>query len=389
MNDFRHELARWPDRRIDDLIALSTAADVRRAIAAEVRTERDLAALLSPVAREMLEAVAQEAHRLTRHFFGRTIGLYAPIYISNLCAADCVYCNYAAHSQIAGRRTTLSPEDLETECRTLAAQGFKTVLLLTGEAPKAVPVDVIARAVRIANRHFSSVGVEIYALDAPGYAQLVEAGLESVTLYQETYDRETYREVHLSGDKTDFDIRLRAIERAGHAGVRRLSAGALLGLTDWRHDGFRTALHARYLQKACWQSAVSVSFPRLKRVPTRYRIEQTVSDRDLVQLMLATRLFVPQAGFNLSTREPAVLRDHLIPLGVTMMSAGSSTRPGGYATRGEEILEQFGISDERPAAEVVEAIQRAGYDPVGKDFDAAFHEPRDSGPFGPSGGAQS
>jgi 2-iminoacetate synthase len=180
--------------------------------------------------------------------------------------------------------------------------------------------------------------------------------------------------VHLRGKKRDFAYRLGAIERAGRAGVRRLSIGALLGLADWRLDGFWTALHARYLQKECWQSAIAVSFPRLRTVPPRFAIRHPLSDRELVQLMLALRLFLPEVGFNLSTRERASLRDRLIPLGVTMMSAGSSTRPGGYAHYGEETLAQFEIEDRRSPAEVAQAIRRAGYDPVWKDFDRAFDE---------------
>ena len=236
------------------------------------------------------------------------------------------------------------------------------------------PVDYIADAVTIAREYVPSVSVEIYSLDEDDYARLCRCGLEGVTLYMETYDSATYSQVHLKGEKTDYVYRLDAIERAGRAGARRLSIGALLGLFDWRVDGFWLGLHARYIQNACWQSAVSLSFPRLKHVPARYTVPYLVSDKELVQLMLAMRLFLPEAGFNLSTREPAALRDRLIPLGVTMMSAGSSTRPGGYATYGEETLEQFEIDDHRPPAEVAAAIRAAGYEPVWKDFDYAFDD---------------
>ena len=188
----------------------------------------------------------------------------------------------------------------------------------------------------------------------------------------ESYDRPTYAQVHLLGAKSDYDYRLGAIERAGRAGARKINVGVLLGLSDWRVDGFWTALHAEYLQRACWRSSVSVSFPRLQHAPERFAIPQPVSDRDLVQYMLALRLFLPEAGFNVSTRETPELRDRLIPLGTTMMSAGSSTRPGGYATHGEEVLQQLSIEDFRSPAEVAQAIREAGYDPVWKDFDRAF-----------------
>ena len=369
---FVEVLDRWSAETIRERLQRATANDVERALAKETLTENDLCALLSPAAWQYLEPMAQRAHRETRRFFGRTIGLYAPLYISNVCGADCVYCGYAVRSGSRLKRLTLKEPEIRAECETLAARGFQHVLLLTGEAPSAVPVATIERAVNIAREYFASVSIEVYALDETDYRRLVDAGLDGVTLYMETYDRETYSVVHLKGKKRDFLYRLDAMDRAGKAGVRRLSIGALLGLYDWRLDGFWTMLHARYLQKTCWQSAVALSFPRLLHTPERFTIPRHLSDRDLVHLMVAARLFLPEAGFNLSTRERAELRDKLIPLGVTMMSAGSSTRPGGYSTHGAETLEQFEIEDERSPAEVAEAIRRAGYEPVWKDFDHAF-----------------
>jgi 2-iminoacetate synthase len=321
-----------------------------------------------------LEEMAHLAHRLTRRHFGRTIGLYVPLYLSNVCTADCTYCFYAVQSGGQGARRTLTPAEIRAECETLARHGFQTVLLLTGDAPKAAPVDYLAEAVAIAREYFASVSVEVYALGEDDYRRLVAQGLEGVTLYMETYDRDTYAQVHRRGRKRDFNYRLDAIERAGRAGARRLSLGALLGLYEWRLEGFWTALHARYLQKECWQSGIAVSFPRLQNVPPRHSILHPLKDRELVQLMLALRIFLPEVGFNLSTRERASLRNKLIPLGVTMMSAGSSTRPGGYTGLGEETLAQFGTEDQRSPAEVAEAIRQAGYDPVWKDFDRAFHD---------------
>jgi 2-iminoacetate synthase len=295
-----------------------------------------------------------------------------PLYLSNVCAADCTYCFYAKHSGGQGARQTLSPEEIRAECESLARHGFKTLLLVSGDAPRVTPVGYLAQAVAIAREYFPSVSVEVYALEEDDYRTLVAQGLEGVTLYMETYHRPTYAQVHLAGKKRDYDYRLGAIERAGHAGVRRLSIGALLGLSDWRLEGFWLGLHARYLQKECWQSAISISFPRLLHAPSRHLVHHPLSDKELVQLMVALRIFLPEVGFNLSTREPATLRDQLIPLGVTMMSAGSSTRPGGYTHKAEDILAQFEVEDRRSPAEVAEAIRRAGYDPVWKDFDAAF-----------------
>ncbi len=369
---FLAELDAWPRERVEDLIHRATLDDVDRAIAREERTVEDLAALLSPCVAERLETVAGEAQRLTRWHFGRTIGLYAPIYISNICEANCLYCGYATGSGNKEKRVTLTPEQIRRECEALAAYGFQNVLLLTGEAPTVATMEYIGEGVAIAREHFPAVSIEMYAMTYEQYAYLCRRGLEGVTLYIETYDRPTYARVHQGGVKKDFLHRLDAIERAGRAGARRLSIGALLGLSDWRVEGFRLGLHARYLQKQCWQSAVALSFPRLRNVPTRFAIPRLLSDRELVQLMLALRLFLPEAGFNLSTREPAELRDHLIPLGVTMMSAGSSTRPGGYAAHARETLEQFAIEDTRPPEAVVQAIRSTGYDPVWKDFDWAY-----------------
>ena len=368
----------WPRERIAALYEGLGPSQVEAALARETRTIEDLAALLSPHALPYIEAAAQEAQRLTRWHFGRTVSLYAPLYISNVCAADCAYCGFAIHSGLAQERTTLGLEDVERECEALAAMGFESVLLLTGEAPGAVPLDYIAETVRVARRHFPSVCVEIYALDEDGYRHLCRHGLEGTTLYMETYDRGNYARLHQVGKKRDYSFRLEAVEAAGRAGCRRLSIGALLGLSGWRFEAIWLALHARHLQKHCWQSAVSISFPRLLHAPERFleiypeAAERRVSDAELVQMMIALRLFLPEAGFNLSTREKPGLRDRLIHLGVTSMSAGSSTRPGGYATRGEEVLEQFEIEDRRSPAEVAEVIRRAGYDPVWKDFDHAF-----------------
>lgn len=372
MMSIRDEIALWPKSRLDSLVTSATPADVDRALARDERTLADLAALISPQAIPRIEEMAQEAQRLTRWHFGRTVSLYAPIYISNVCAADCAYCWFASHSNKGQKRTTLTPDEIRHECEALAGRGFQSVLLLTGEAPKVVGTDYLAQAVAIAREYFSSVSVEIYALDTEGYRRLVDAGLEGVTLYMETYDRETYARLHTAGVKRDYNYRLDALERAGTAGARRINLGVLLGLYDWRIEALWMGLHARHLQRQCWQSAVAVSFPRLRHAPNRFQPAAPVADRDLVQLIVALRLFLPEAGFALSTREPAWLRDRLIPLGVTMMSAGSSTRPGGYATSGPETLEQFEVEDTRSPEEVVAAIRNAGYDPVWKDFDAAF-----------------
>jgi 2-iminoacetate synthase len=370
--DFKNILAEWPRQRILNLLEAATPADVERAVHKADRDEADLAALFSRHAVPYLESMATEAQRLTRWHFGRTIGLYVPIYLSNVCGADCTYCGYAVRSGNKEKRVTLDEDAIRHECETLSKLGYQNVLLLTGEAPYAVSVDYIARGVEIAREYFPSVAIEVYSLDQSDYERLCRLGLEGVTIYMETYDRDIYSQVHLLGDKSDYDYRLDAIERAGRAGARKLNVGVLLGLDDWRVDAFTTALHAKYLQKTCWQSSISVSFPRLQHVPERFHIPKLVTGKEMVQLMLALRLFLPEVGFNVSTREAPLFRDKLIPLGTTMMSAGSSTRPGGYATHGDEVLEQFELEDHRSLAEIAAVIREAGYDPVAKDFDRAF-----------------
>jgi len=370
------KLAEWPGDRVQELIARATPDDVepaiRRASAGDELTAVEFAALLSPAARGSVETMAREAQRQTRRHFGRTITLYAPIYLSNVCAADCLYCGFAAKSGDPHQRLTLDPPGLRVECEALAAQGFQTLLLVTGEAPSVVTVDYLAECVEIAREYFPSVSAEFYSMTQPEYEKLVACGLEGVTLYMETYDRPCYAEVHPKGRKQDYAARLQSLDRAGAAGARKLNLGVLLGLFDWRLDGFWLGLHARHVQKKCWRSAVAVSFPRLRHVPARFSIPAPVGDADLVQLMLALRLLLPEAGFTLSTRENAGLRDRLIPLGVTQLSAGSSTRPGGYALCGSETIEQFATEDRRSPAEVARAVAAAGYDPVWKDFDRAF-----------------
>jgi 2-iminoacetate synthase len=369
---FKDIVEEWPRERILDLIDSATPDDVERAIHKTDRDEADLAALFSEHGSARLELIASEAQRLTRWHFGRTIGLYVPIYLSNVCGADCTYCGYAVRSGNKEKRVTLDEAAIHRECEALSSLGYQNVLLLTGEAPHAVPVEYIARGVTIAREYFPSVAIEVYSLDQPDYKLLCNSGLEGVTIYMETYDRDIYSQVHLLGDKSDYDYRLHAIERAGRAGARKLNIGVLLGLDDWRVDAFKTAIHGRYLQKSCWQSSISLSFPRLQHVPDRFHIPKLVTGKEMVQLMLALRLYLPEAGFNVSTREAPAFRDKLIPLGTTMMSAGSSTRPGGYATHGDEVLEQFELEDHRSLQEIAHVIRGAGYDPVVKDFDYAF-----------------
>ncbi len=369
---FINTLDAWPVARVQRLFSSITADSVASALAREQRDLLDLAALLSPAARPFIESMAQEAHALTRRYFGRTISLYAPLYLSNVCGARCVYCGFSADNKSSETRVTLNPAEIERECAALSRMGYESVLLLTGDAPSAAPPAYIAEACAVARQYFSSVAVEVYAMDTDDYQLLCRHGMDGITLYMETYDRAAYGTMHLAGRKKDFLYRLGAIERAADAGARRLSIGALLGLFDWRCEALYLGLHAQYLQARCWRSALSISFPRLRNTPAHFSTPHPVSNEALAQMLVALRLFLPETGFNLSTREHPQLRDHLLPLGITSMSAGSSTRPGGYAEPSCNHLAQFQIEDQRAPEQVAAMIRNAGYDPVWKDFDRAF-----------------
>jgi 2-iminoacetate synthase len=338
----------------------------------------------------LLEELCLRSRALTQQRFGRVIRLFAPLYLSNECVNACQYCGFARTNPIL--RVTLSLEEARREARALREQGFRHLLLVAGENPKFVSDGYLLDCVRALHPEFPSLSLEVGPLEAGAYRPLVEAGAEGLVVYQETYDRQAYAQLHAAGPKRDFDWRLATPERAYAAGFRRLGLGALLGLADWRADALCVAAHAAYLLRHCWKAYMTISTPRLRPAVGGFLPPAPVSDRELVQLVCAYRLFLPDVGLVLSTREPAWLRDGLIGLGVTLMSAGSHTEPGGYTGAGRERLhgpgpkplaasaepgtlgatEQFEIADGRSPAEVSERIRQLGYEPVWKDWDAAF-----------------
>ncbi len=360
-----------------DLPALRTGLDkiypskVEEALGKTQLDFSDFLALISPAAKDYLERMAQIADAITRRRFGRVILLYAPLYLSNECTNACIYCGFNVHRKFP--RVTLNMDEILAETVQLRKSGFKHILLVCGEAVKYVPVHFLQEIITTLSSDFSSLSLEIYPLSRTDYAKVVEAGADGLTLYQESYSKDVYASVHPSGRKKDYGWRLGAIERAGAAGFRRLGIGALLGLNDWRYEAIALALHADYLMKRFWKSQISISFPRLRNAPENYLIPYPVSDAELVQLMLALRIFLHDAGIVISTREPAGLRDKLIHLGVTQMSAGSRTEPGGYLHPAEESA-QFKVDDHRSPAEVAAALSRGGYEPVWKDWDKLMHE---------------
>lgn len=344
----------------------------------------ELATLLSPAATVRLEELAQLAREVTLRRFGRAVRLFAPMYVSNACLSSCTYCGFAKGLDVA--RRTLTVDEAEAEARLLAARGFRHLLLVSGEHRVEVSADYLVAVVERLRPMFPSLSIETQTWSDDTYQRLVAAGLEGVVHYQETYDRSRYREVHLAGWKRDFDRRLSSFERAAQAGARRLGLGVLLGLApDWRADVLAMAAHAGFLSRKYWRTEVTAALPRIKPSASGFPPVVEVDDAQFVQAHVALRLMDPDLGLSLSTREPAPLRDGLVRIAVTTMSAGSSTEPGGYSTPGE-AQEQFSISDDRPPAAVAEMLVAAGYEPVWKD---AFPlVPRLAPPIGRSQGAR-
>jgi 2-iminoacetate synthase len=348
--------------------------------------------LIAPKPDAQLEALAQTSRALTLQNFGRTMRLFAPLYLSNECINNCRYCGFSRDNPIL--RVTLDHDQVIAEARHLAAEGFRQILLVAGEHPKFVSGNYLADCVRSLAADFSSIAIEVGPMEADEYRPLVAAGAEALVVYQETYDRRVYNEMHTSGPKRDFNWRLDCPERGYDAGFRRIGIGALFGLARWQDEAIALAAHVEYLLKRCWQAQISVSLPRLRPAAGGFEPQFTMSDRELAQLICALRVTFPQVGIVLSTRERASLRDALVPLGVTMMSAGSHTEPGGYTGQGSANLHhtvrgrivapefdngldqiatgQFAISDERSPAEIAAALRRRGLEPVWKDWDQAL-----------------
>ena len=328
--------------------------------------------LISPAAENYIEQMAQIAHQLTLQRFGRTVRLYAPMYLSNLCVNDCVYCGFNKSHKFPRIRLTI--EQALAEAETIAKEGFKDLLLVSSEDKNFITVDYLVELASKLRPKFSSLSVEIYQMSADEYAKLFTAGIEGVTLYQETYDRETYRKYHPAGPKAHYGYRLSAADSFGQAGMREIGLGALLGLDDWRLETLALAEHAHYLMKRYWKSRVSFSFPRLRPAKDVDSAQfNLLSDKNLVQMILALRLCFADAGMTISTRESAQLRDQLVKLGITRMSAGSKTNPGGYSTHTDSVG-QFDIDDSRSPAQIAAMLKSQGLEPVWKDWDIAFTE---------------
>lgn len=350
----------------------ATTDDVERALDRDLLDDRDIGALLSSVAVPYLERMAQKTAALTRQRFGRTMQLYAPLYLSNECVNHCAYCGFSHELEI--HRRTLTPEAAATEAEWLHAQGFRHLLLVSGEAPRTVGVGYLETVARLLRPRFASLSIETGTFGLDGFRRLVEAGVDGLAIYQETYLPTVYDRVHRAGPKRRGDKRLEAIESGGKAGFRTLGIGVLLGLGPWQIEACHLSAHARALGTKYWRSRIAVSFPRIQTSARGFVPPHPVSDRELVQMVCAMRLALPDADLVLSTREPAHLRDELMGLGITRMSAGSRTNPGGYSHADglDESGAQFSVGDSRTASDVARALSARGLEPVWKDFDRAF-----------------
>lgn len=379
----------------------ATPKAVERALAKSTLEVTDFPILISDAASARLEELCHRSQRITQQRFGKVIRFFAPLYLSNECINNCKYCGFSRDNPIL--RVTLSVEEVQREARELARQGFRNILLVAGEHHKYVSSDYLRDCVAALHEEFPSISLEVGPMEQEQYVPLVEAGAEGLVVYQETYDRAIYEQVHTAGPKRDFDWRLDTPERAYAAGFRRLGIGALYGLADWRLEALAVALHCDYLLRNCWKAQLTVSLPRLRPNAGEFEPLTQLTDRNLVQLVCALRLVFPDAGLVLSTREPARLRDGLFPIGITHVSAGSHTEPGGYTGAGKENIHvtqrgrvvpltgdasewsplanrrtgatgQFDIADERSPEDIVAVIQRLGYEAVWKDWDAVLSE---------------
>ena len=346
-----------------------TATDVEHAISAKNRNLEDFKALISPAASDYLEQMAGISQQLTTKRFGHTVQMYVPLYLSNECNNICTYCGFSYDNKV--KRRTLSAMEIMQEVAAIKEMGYEHVLLVTGEANQTVHVEYFKQVLDLIKPRFAQVSMEVQPLDTSDYQQLIPHGLTTVLVYQETYHQEDYKKHHPKGKKSNFEYRLETPDRLGQAGIHKMGLGVLIGLEDWRTDSFFTALHLSYLEKQYWQSKYSLSFPRLRPFSGGLEPKVVMNDRELVQLICAYRLFNEELELSISTRESPEFRNNIIKLGITSMSAGSKTNPGGYAVA-PESLEQFEISDERSANEMAKIITAQGYEPVWKDWDRSL-----------------
>ena len=344
-----------------------TAKDVKEALAAETCSVDNFKALLSPAALPFLEEIAQKAQKETRKHFGNSVAIFTPLYIANYCENYCVYCGFNCHNKI--KRAQLNAEEIEKEMQAIAETGLEEVLILTGESPNKSSVEYIGEACKIAKKYFKLIGLEVYPMDSKDYAYLHECGADFVTVFQETYNSDKYKTLHLGGRKRIFPYRLNAQERAIMGGMRGVGFAALLGLDDFRKDALATGMHAYLLQKKYPHAEIAFSCPRLRPIINNDKINpKDVNEPQLLQIICAYRIFMPFASITISTRECERFRDNIIQIAATKISAGVNVGIGGHSQEEEKGDEQFEISDGRSVDEIYQMIEDNGMQPVMTDY---------------------
>ncbi len=366
MGTFKEIFNQYDWDAVSHSIYNKTSQDVKVALGKERIDLNDFQALISPAALPFLEQMAIRSHMITQKRFGKTIQMYAPMYLSNECQNICTYCGFSLDNKI--RRKTLSGAEILREVMAIKSLGYDHILLVTGEANRTVGMDYFQQALEIIKPHFSHISMEVQPLDEEDYALLNEWGVNTILVYQETYHQAEYKKHHPKGKKSNFNYRLDTPDRIGKAGMYKIGLGALFGLEDWRADSFFTALHLDYLERTYWQTKYSISFPRLRPFSGGLEPKVEMTDKDLVQLICAYRILNEEVELSLSTRESEKFRNNAIKIGITSISAGSKTNPGGYTVE-PQSLEQFEISDERSPEEMAKVIQDAGYEAVWKNWD--------------------
>lgn len=341
--------------------------DVKRILNKRKLTAEDFLALISDTAEYELESMAQKANQLTKQYFGNTVLLYTPLYLANYCVNKCAYCGYNFDNDIHRKKLTM--EEIEAEAKAISSKGFKHILYLTGESPKDTPTEYIVDAAKILRKYFSSVAIEVYPMTEEDYKKTVEAGVDSLTVYQEVYDEKIYDKVHIAGPKKNYKFRLDAIERGCKAGIRSVNLAPLLGLNEWKIEIYKMMLHGLYIRKNYPEVEIGFSFPRIRPCVGGYNDLQEVSDKELVRAIVAMRIMFPNCSLNISTREREGFRDNLIPLGINKISAGVTTSIGGHTMDKEEAGEvQFDISDGRDENQIKDMLRNKGYEPIFKDW---------------------
>lgn len=367
---FYEELKKYDWDETTAAIASKTAADVESALGREHLTVDDFMALISPAAAPYIERMAQLSRKYTLERFGKTISMYIPMYVSNACTNACVYCGFNHANPFT--RVTLTMDQVKAECEAIRRLGpFENLLIVSGEFPALNGVDYLEEVLHVARPYFHNLTIEVMPLKEKDYYRLTKSGLNGVVCFQETYHEQNYKNYHPRGMKSIFEWRLNGFDRMGAAGVHKIGMGVLIGLEDWRTDVTMMARHLRYLRRNYWRTRYSINFPRMCPAEGGYQPKVVMSDRELAQLTFAFRLFDHDVDISYSTRESPVFRANMMRLGVTSMSAGSKTEPGGYVST-PDALEQFEVTDGRSPVEVAAEIRSLGYEPVWKDWDKLY-----------------